>query len=204
MSDEGFIGLPPGMTPPVDSGTLRRDRPERTRAERDEITFFPAGAAPAPVVDVPVVDVPVVDVPVADAPVVDAPPADAPEEQDSGETRISVRRHAGGAWRLMVPGQSHPVVVDGTLFLGRNPSPAPGVTGVILAVDDPAKSVSKTHAILEPDAEGLWVHDLDSTNGVWVVPEGEDPVEVIPGTRAAVPAGADLELGDFVIQVERG
>ncbi|WP_229671342.1 FHA domain-containing protein [Salinibacterium xinjiangense] len=71
-------------------------------------------------------------------------------------------------------------------------------------MDDPAKSVSKTHAMLEVDADGLWVLDLDSTNGVWVVPAGEGAIEVEPGQRVAVPAGADLELGDLVIQVERG
>ena len=74
----------------------------------------------------------------------------------------------------------------------------------VLAVDDAAKAVSKTHALLELDGGVLWVSDLDSTNGVWVVPAGEDAREVLPGTRAEVPAGADLQLGDLVIQVECG
>ena len=52
------------------------------------------------------------------------------------------------------------------------------------------------------DDAGLWVSDLDSTNGVWVVPADGEAIEVVPGTRTAIPVGADLELGDFVIQIE--
>ena len=188
MSDEGFIGLPPGMSPPLDSGTVRKDRPERTRAPREEITFFPVGAAPVPA---PVVPEP--------EPVVDAPEAEA---ADAGETRMTVSRHAATAWRLTVPGHPAPIAVSGRLFLGRSPSVVNGMTGDLLAVDDPAKSVSKTHAMLELDGSGLWVSDLDSTNGVWVVPADGDAIEVVPGSRTAIPVGADLELGDFVIQIE--
>ena len=74
----------------------------------------------------------------------------------------------------------------------------------MLAVGDGAKSVSKTHAMLEVESGQLFVSDLDSTNGVWIVPEGEDAIEVKPGERTNVPAGSDLELGDFVIQIEHG
>ena len=199
MSDEGFIGLPPGMSPPLDSGTVRKDRPERTRAPREEITFFPVGAAPAPapVVPEPVVQAP--QAPKADAPEVDAPEA---EEADAGETRMTVSRHAATAWRLTVPGHPAPIAVSGRLFLGRSPSVVNGMTGDLLVVDDPAKSVSKTHAMLELDGSGLWVSDLDSTNGVWVVPADGEAIEVVPGSRTAIPVGADLELGDFVIQIE--
>jgi len=37
-----------------------------------------------------------------------------------------------------------------------------------------------------------------------VVPAGADAIEVVPGVRVEVPAGANLELGDLVIQVEHG
>jgi len=188
--DDGFIGLPPGMEPPnvdTDSATIRRERTERVR-EAEPIVFFPAapGAAPpAPEVPAPVAVPPA---PVDTIVPVDADPA-AP-------------RRAAPAWRLHVPGHDGPVLVDGALFLGRNPAVPAGETGATLAVDDPAKSVSKTHAVVDADARGLWVRDLDSTNGVWVVPAGEDATEVKPGERTPVPHGAELELGDFVIRVE--
>lgn len=183
MSDDGFIGLPPGMTPPLDSGTVRRDRPERTRSAREEITFFPVGVTP----------------------VVEPEPETRVSLDEAEEaTRLSAARHAAPSWRLVVPGHPGPVPITGRLFLGRTPSPTPGTTGDVLAVVDPAKSVSKTHAVLELDDAGLWVSDLDSTNGVWVVPPQGEPIEVVPGVRTAVTPGADLELGDFVIQVEHG
>jgi hypothetical protein len=196
---DGFIGLPPGVLPPSlidqDSGTIRRERAERPRADRDEIVFFPAGAAPVAPVTSPVEAVEAVAPPVAG-------PA-APTEVDD-ETVVSISRNSGTKWRLVVPGRA-PVDVDGVLFLGRNPVATPEhPTARVLAVDDPAKSVSKTHAMLELEAGTLWAHDLDSTNGVWVVPAGQDAIEVTPGTRVAVPVGADLELGDLVIQVEHG
>ena len=226
MSDDGFIGLPPGIlpvSPDTDSSTVRRDRPERTRTERPEIVFFPAGAAPAPAPVAPVepvapeeMGVPVEPepVPVAEVPV-EAPPAPPPAPPVAppavelpptpvidDATRAVPSRHAAASWRLAIPGHDE-VVLDGVLFLGRNPVATGGQIGArVLAIDDTSKSVSKTHAMLEVDSAGLWVHDLDSTNGVWVVPAGEDAIEVVPGTRVAVPAGADLEIGDVVIQVE--
>ncbi len=189
--DEGFIGLPPGMMAPVDStsGTIKRDRPERPRAGRDEIVFFPVvpgtpSIAPAPAAEDTVVEIP--------APAVD------------DATSIRVSRHSAPGWRLVIDGRES-VAVGGPLYLGRSPIATAGhPQASVFAVDDAAKSVSKTHALLELDGGVLWVSDLDSTNGVWVVPAGEDAREVLPGTRAEVPAGADLQLGDLVIQVECG
>ena len=194
--DDGFIGLPPGILPPTvdtDSGTVRRERPERTRSEPDEIVFFPAvpGLVVAPA-EPEIEEVPEVE------PSVEA------ESAVDDETRAVASRHAAPTWRLVIAGHG-PVPVESTLFLGRHPVATAGHPGAhVLAVDDVAKSVSKTHAMLELDGGVLWVHDLDSTNGVWVVPAGEEAIEVVPGQRVAVPAGADLEIGDLVIQVEHG
>lgn len=194
MSDDGFIGMPPGITPPAstDSGTIRRDRPERPRTtEREEIVFFPA---------------------VPGAPAAESEPAEQPADLPATQpfdraeldeaTRASLpRRHAAPVWRLEVGGL--PVTVEGVLYLGRNPvATTAHPDAAVLAVDDQSKSVSKTHAMLEVDAGELWVHDLDSTNGVWVVPEEGEPIEVVAGRRQLVPSGAVLELGDYAMPVE--
>ena len=71
-----------------------------------------------------------------------------------------------------------------------------------LAVPDPEKSISKTHAMLELDLGQLRVHDLHSTNGVWVVPAGGEAIEVEPDEPVSIPPGAELELGDVVIRVD--
>ena len=224
--DDGFIGLPPGVEPNADSGTLRRDRTERPRRERDEIVFFPAAPGIPPLV--PTTEPEAVDAATAvpetvepqtaefgpaDADtvhpgaistetVVPEPPVQRPAIDDA--TVVKPSRRAVPTWRLVIEGLDA-ITVEGVLYLGRKP-----VVGAehpqarLLAVDDEARSVSKTHAMLEVDADALWVHDLHSTNGVWVVPAGEEAIEVTPGERALVPAGSELELGDFVIQIERG
>ena len=184
--DDGFIGLPPGVTPNPDSGTLRRDRVERSRPAREEIVFLPVGPGMAP-------------------PGRTEPPASASEGSEIDDaTIVSPSRRSAAGWRLVIDGLG-PVTVEGTLYVGRNPvAGAEHPQARLLALDDQSKSVSKTHAMLEVDAGALWVHDLHSTNGVWVIPAGEDPIEVTPGVRVLVPAGSELELGDLVIHVEHG
>ena len=192
--DDGFIGLPRGMAPiNPDSGTVRRERPERPRTEREEIVFFPAAPGVPPVVE-PVE--PVVEP-------VETPTTEPYARAELDEaTRASLpRRHAAAVWRIYVAGRAVPI--DGWLYLGRNPeATAEHPDAPVLAVDDPRKSVSKTHALLEVDGETLWVHDLESTNGVWVIPSGGEPIEVVPGARTAIPAGAVLELGELALDIQ--
>ncbi len=190
MTDEGFIGFPPGITPPppgTDSGTRRIGRPER-----QEIVYRPAvpGAPPAP-------PPPAAGTAVAAAP----PPA---EPAASAAPPAPADPAPAPTWRLRIPGVAAPVVVADAVVLGRNPvAPAHAPDAAPVVVDDPAKSVSKTHAVVVVRDGSLLVRDLDSTNGVWVVVAGAEPVAADPGVDVVVPSGADLELGEFVIRVER-
>jgi len=133
-----------------------------------------------------------------------APPAPGPAV-DNDETRIVPARVAPAqAWRLVLPdGDSVPVVT--AVFVGRNPIRVDGdIDGELLAVADTTKSVSKTHAVIEVIDGRLWVTDLNSTNGVFVTAEGQDDVQASPMQRTPVTPGSDIELGEFVIQVEQG
>lgn len=206
MSDDGFIGLPPGVVPSVpdpNSGTVRRERPDRTRSGADEIVFFPA---------VPGMPVAPAEPPVpARAPAhsaapyaPEAAPQSAPEAAPQSAPDAAPQSAAPTVWRLTVPGHGT-VPVRGVLFIGRNPSATPAAPhGELLAVNDETRSLSKTHAMLEVVEGALWVHDLGSTNGVWVVGPDDQAVRVEPGQRTAVPEGHELELGDLVIGVARG
>ena len=178
MAKDEFIGLPPGIVPNPDSGTVRRSRSER--AERGaEIVFRPA------------------------VPGVPPPPAAAPADDRTVVVARTPRAAAG--WRLRMPDRPEPVPVDRATLLGRNPAAIDGIRdAALLPIEDPGRSVSKTHALLEPEETMLWVRDLDSTNGVRIVPPAAAPVEVRPGERVEVPPGAVLELGDYAIRVERG
>lgn len=189
--DDGFITLPPGI---FDTSTLKAmPRPERPRTDRDDIVFVEATpgmpvASPAAAPDPVVIAAPAVTsaAPPA-APVPVTPPA-------AASTATS--------WTLVLADGSE-APVRGVLLLGRNPAPfSAWPNAQLLAVVDTTQSVSKTHAAFEVDDSGLWVHDLGSTNGVWVV-RGSDATEVAPGRRVNVPAGASIELGDYVLTVRR-
>lgn len=183
--DDGFIGLPPGI---LDSGTFKTPpRTERRTEGKDEVVFLPTvPGAPVPVPDVSPPE----------------PELETRRELDDEFMPPALGRHALVGWALELPDGSR-ATVETALLVGRNPSHLDGWEGAaLLAVNDTTQSVSKTHAVFEVDDSGLWVHDLSSTNGVWVV-VGEDATEVAPGRRAGVPHGSTVELGDFVVRVSR-
>jgi FHA domain len=106
-------------------------------------------------------------------------------------------------WRLtLADGQS--VEASHSMVLGRDPAVVPvRPQAERIAVCDPAKSVSKTHAIIDLDATGLSVTDLHSTNGVMVTrPDGRQD-DLPPGGRAVLTAGSRVLLGEFAIDVTR-
>lgn len=180
---DDFISLPPGI---VDSATFRIEAQRPTRAveqSTDDIVFFPAAPGMPPV-----------------KPAQTAWPSQTPEPVE--ETILPDAPSAG--WLLRLPGGAT-VTIDSAVFIGRDPSRTPErPTAELLAVVDPARTVSKTHALLEIDEAGLWAHDLQSTNGVFITEPGGAEVEMVPGSRTLLPPGADLELGDYVIRVQRG
>jgi hypothetical protein len=189
--DDGFISLPPGI---FDTSTLKAmPKPERPRKEADDIVFVPVtpGMPVPPVEDVPgeVISAPVM--PPA------APPAAA---QPVASPAPATPPPAAASWTLVLADGSE-VAVRGVLLLGRNPAPFPTWPAAqLLAVADTTQSVSKTHVAFEVDDSGLWVHDLNSTNGVWVV-RVDDVTEVAPGRRVNVRSGSTIELGDYVLSV---
>lgn len=194
MADDDFIGLPPGM---LDSGTYRAPvRAERPRTEKPDIVFVPTvPGMPAPALPV-TGDVPSAESPTERGDAFEVPGAATDDAELGAESESSV------SWVLTLTDGST-ARVTGTMLLGRDPAHLVHWSGAeLLSLVDTTRSVSKTHAALELDSSGLWVHDLDSTNGVWVV-VGEDATEVAPGRRVAVPAGAVIELGEYELRVAR-
>ncbi len=191
--DDGFITLPPGI---FDTSTLKAmPKPERPRKDADDIVFVPV----TPGMPVPPVEQPAPEVIAAPA----APPV-APQAPAQPVVPPASAQPApvASAWTLVLADGSEAPVGE-ALLLGRNPAPFDAWPHAqLLAVVDTTQSVSKSHAAFEVDDSGLWVHDLNSTNGVWVV-NGSDVTEVAPGRRVNVPAGASIELGDYVLTARR-
>jgi len=106
-------------------------------------------------------------------------------------------------WRLAMPdGTSYPVT--GTTVLGREPevAAAPDATKT-LQIDDPDGLVSKSHAVLELESGRLAIRDLGSTNGVMVLATDGTETEVSTSAATSLDNGFEIELGSFVIRIEK-
>ena len=132
-------------------------------------------------------------------------PVRAPTAPDSDpgieETVISPRRHP--MWHLDFSAGGTTALTETVILLGRAPvrdhtSPA----AQLVSLNDPARTVSKTHARLE-NVDGHWfITDLASTNGVCVIsPAGED-TEISTGTPTVIEQS--FLLGDYGISLRTG
>lgn len=87
--------------------------------------------------------------------------------------------------------------LTGPALVGRNPSPLTGQPPIArISILDDTFSISKTHARLEPAADGVWVVDLNSSNGSAVRAAGDLEVELAPSNPHLAPWGSTLSLGD--------
>lgn len=133
------------------------------------------------------------DLPDAAPPAATPAAADLPGEDDTDQT-VMVRRKKI-TWQL-VPASSSPVPLTAdVVVLGRRPLADPSFPQAqLIAVQDDARTVSKTHARLELRGEKWLVTDLGSTNGVLVRTLMGEEIEVEPGTE--LEAGERFFLGD--------
>lgn len=193
-------GLIPAAEPEVDSGTRRNPPAQRIAAPLPP--FFPAqGARPAQPQILPPGSPAALEAEREAAEAVEAAEAARTADPVAPETPPSIPVVARASWVLRLPNGTERIL-PGTVVLGRNPSvPTAWSNATVLPLDDPARSVSKTHAVLEPTADGLLAHDLNSTNGVVVVdPDGGSRV-VEPGHPQPVANGGAVELGSYVVRL---
>ncbi|MEM9516227.1 MAG: FHA domain-containing protein [Actinomycetota bacterium] len=91
------------------------------------------------------------------------------------------------------------------LVIGRDPSTVDGERG--LAIDDPQRSLSKTHAVIGVDADGPYACDLHSTNGSLIQLAGRAPMPLTSGDKTRIgPPSARLQFGgiECIAVVETG
>ena len=185
MSDNPFL-LPPG-------GAKSPEKPKTPDAA-------PAPAAPDPrhYIAVPAaVESATHRIERPDPPAVD--PVEAPVAE---ETRLAPPV-APRAWALVLPDGTR-VSLDGPLLLGRDPAGIPDRPEArLLPLADTGKTVSKTHALLEPDPEGVRVRELHSTNGV-AVDTAAGRQLLSAGSETLAPLGSTIMLGSFAIGVAAG
>ncbi|MFD4420327.1 FHA domain-containing protein [Agromyces sp. NPDC058484] len=171
-------------------------------AEPDFIVPPPGLIPAAPPADAPVRRPP--DAPPRILPAIAAPPGVAPPP---GIASPPVRVEAPatvvgpGVWRIR--GTGIDVLLGRPVVLGRDPSVDPARPADPLAVTDPARSVSKTHARIEVVDDLVVVTDLHSTNGTRVQRADGESRELHPGRGTPVPCAATLLLGEYPVRLDR-
>ncbi|MGO4782645.1 FHA domain-containing protein [Cryobacterium sp. W22_MBD10_FK3] len=207
MDKPNFIVPPPGMFPTSDNDDQSTARVHHakplvvvppTHAAPVTPAFEPGDAAPPTGPSPAVVAIPAfVPAPLGKAPV--PPRAAAPAHPADAKPAGIVT-----GWSLrLADGQRMPVT--GSLVFGRDPVPVTRRAATMVSVVDPALSVSKSHALVELNADDeLSVTDLHSTNGVSLIGADGIRVELEPGIRTPVLPGMRLMLGEFPVEVSRG
>ncbi|HWL59999.1 MAG TPA: hypothetical protein VNQ48_03845 [Microbacteriaceae bacterium] len=156
----------------------------------------------------------------AERPTDSAPPAVSPFEpppafvpgpapEPSGVTD-SVTVAASGApaeeprdWLLRLPdGRGLPV--DQMLLLGRNPDPALGPPGArTVSLDDPARTVSRTHLVVGPSGPGeLLARNVSTVNALVVTAADGVEFKIQPGGSVVLVDAARVLVGAYPIALE--
>ncbi|MDQ4215255.1 RDD family protein [Microbacterium sp. ASV81] len=202
----------------------------RPAVDEDEgpavVSFAPGGlaaprptapaAAAAPVAPAaPPAFVPTPPAPVA-PPAAAAPPAPAPIPQPAAPAPAAVPAApspatltprpadpARGAMLLIFDtGQRIRIDLPAVVNLGRRPAPSdPG--DLLVVVDDPDSTVSKTHLRLEHSRGRTWATDLGSTNGSGILADDGRRTELAPGARTLLDDGDRVRVGDRMFTVSQ-
>ena len=211
----GIASPPPGMAPRViapdalATGPLRVAPPPSAGSPAAPPPSDPMSAPTAPPTIQSATAQPS---PAADRPRLVAPPPwtvhpearpaqSPPASRINDKTRITTRSPRREVrWRLLsVDGAL--IDIDGTIVVGRDPSSNLVANSTAVPIADEGRSMSKSHAVLRVNDEGLFVEDLHSTNGVRIVRGGSE-IKVAAGTPAAVRAGDVLVLGEREFGIE--
>lgn len=108
------------------------------------------------------------------------------------------------AWKLAWDGTPAVVLTGDVALVGRNPAAsASDMSPQLIAVVDPSKTMSKTHALLQR-VDGVWtITDLNSTNGVVLVSPSGDETEIEPNRPTVVTETFKLGQCDFTLSAAR-
>lgn len=112
-----------------------------------------------------------------------------------------------GQWQLVLEDGSQ-LPIERSTLLGRSPANDDGADHALISLPDLSRSISRVHALVEPDADCLWLTDAGTTNGTRAASPSASGGTVIetrlrPGERVAVRAGGSIGLGDRTLRVTR-
>lgn len=141
--------------------------------------------------------------PKPEAKIVEVPSTEAAADPDEDLGHTQIRPQSPDAVHLLFD-DSQCLDLAGSILIGRNPSYSDGDVGVhLVALDDPDRTVSKTHLLIQPGVGSVWVTDRDSGNGSCIVDEDGNVRELVPGKPEQAMIGHTVYFGDRYFQVER-
>ena len=127
--------------------------------------------------------------------------SDSSLSQDDADDRTQLGVRYDTARVTFDTGVTYPF--GGTIVLGRNPlAPASHPTASPVPVDDPQRSVSKTHVALTATREGVLVEDLHSTGGTVVVRADGGETPVLPGAPVQARPGDTVRYGQRSVVID--
>lgn len=120
------------------------------------------------------------------------PPASTTEPVQAA---LGVPQAVATPWSLV--GETDRFTFTQVAVLGREPIAAgPDQVGAqLVPVADPGLSVSKSHAMVGRDTDGIWIRDLGSRNGTFVAPQGGSWLQAMPGDIVEINPGDLVRLG---------
>ena len=127
--------------------------------------------------------------------------SDSSLSQDDADDRTQLGVRYDTARITFDTGVTYPF--GGTIVLGRNPlAPASHPTASPVPVDDPQRTVSKTHVALTATREGVLVEDLHSTGGTVIVRADGEETPVLPGAPVQACAGDTVRYGQRSVVID--
>jgi hypothetical protein len=118
-------------------------------------------------------------------------------------THVVSRQPRGKPTWFLRPDELERMRVQSSISIGRDPRGSGDADDVLLAVPPTEWTVSKTHARVHVSGSDMYVTDLDSTNGTFLIDENENMVQCEPNVATLVPFGSGLELGAYGIAIDR-
>jgi hypothetical protein len=126
------------------------------------------------------------------------------ENEDDAEKTVLVRRGHRPVTRLRLESGDSVELTEDAAVLGRNPRGVQARGTQVVRIPDAQKTISKTHARLEWDAEAsTWmITDLESTNGV-TLGEASSEAEISPNVATPIDGPFALGLYRMTLEVDR-
>ena len=107
-------------------------------------------------------------------------------------------------WVLRLPDGAG-LIIDRPLLLGRSPDSAAAPVGArLVAVDDPARTVSRSHLVIEVTGHGeLLLRNVSAVNALVLTGEDGAEAKVAPDATARLTEASRVLVGAFPLTFER-